>query len=104
MKKIKKILLWIFVFLIIYMVTFDSCTEQGCNPIDYARITDVEYKAEVVDEPGGSGKIIVTERLTFDIHAAFKSNPFWELWRDLCEIETDGTKNAFKVLSVKQIL
>ena len=104
MKKIKKILLWIFVFLIIYMVTFDSCTEQGCNPIDYARITDVEYRAEVVDEPGGSGKIIVTERLTFDIHAAFKSNPFWELWRDLCEIETDGTKNTFKVLSVKQIL
>ena len=84
MKKLKKILLLFFVFLIVFGLTFNSCTEEGCNPIDYARITDVEYRAEVVDEPGSEGKIIVTERLTYDVHAAFKSNTFWELWRDLC--------------------
>lgn len=104
MKKFKKILLWLMVFLVMYFINFNNCTEEGCNPIDYARITDVEYRAEVVDEPGGQGKIIVTERLTYDVHAAFKSNTFWELWRDLCEIETDGAKNTYKVLSVKQIL
>ncbi len=40
---------------------------------DYARITDVEYKAVVVDEPDSEGKVIITERLTFDVHAAFRS-------------------------------
>ena len=83
---------------------FNSCTEQGCNPIDYARITDVEYKAVVVDEPNSYGKIVVTERLTFDIHAASKNNLFWELWRDLCEDSYDGVKIHYNVLSVKQIL
>ena len=83
---------------------FNTCTEEGCNPIDYARITDVEYKAEIVDEPGSYGKIVVTERLTYDIHAASKNNLFWELWRDLCEDSYDGVQIEYNVLSVKQIL
>lgn len=102
---------WIFIslfclpfILIIATSCFNSCTEDGCNPIDYARITDVEYKAVVVDEPECRGKIVVTERLTFDIHAASKNNLFWELWRDLCEDEVDGAKVRYKVNSVKQIL
>ena len=44
--------------------------ENTDNPFDYARITDVEYQAVVVDEPGSEGKVVITERLTFDIHAA----------------------------------
>lgn len=48
---------------------------------DYARITDVSYKGIIVDEPESYGKIAVTERITFDVHAASKDNPFWELWR-----------------------
>ena len=80
--------------------------EEGelSNPFDYARITDVDYKAVVVDEPGSKGKVIITERLTFDIHAASKDNPFWELWRDLPEDYIDGVKVDYKVNSVKQIL
>lgn len=74
------------------------------NPFDYARITDVDYKAVVVDEPGSQGKVLITEKLTFDIHAASKDNPFWELWRDLPEDYIDGEKVEYKVLSVKQIL
>ena len=74
------------------------------NPFDYARITDVDYKAIVVDEPGNSGKVVVTERLTFDIHAASKNNLFWELWRDLCEDYVDGLEVNYKVNSVKQIM
>ena len=64
---------------------FNSLTEAGLNPFDYARITDVDYKATLIDEPGHGGKVVITENLTFDIHAAFRSNTFWELWRDLCE-------------------
>lgn len=71
---------------------------------DYARITDIECRAVVIDEPGSQGKIHITERLTFDIHAASKDNLFWELWRDLSEEEVDGVYVTYNVLSVKQIL
>lgn len=77
--------------------------DASLNPNDYARITDVDYRAVVVDEPGSYGKVVITERLTFDIHAASKDNLFWELWRDLCEDYIDGVKVDYKVNSVKQI-
>lgn len=77
--------------------------ESNWNPADYARITDVDYKAELIDEPGSEGKVIITEKLTFDIHAASQSNLFWELWRDLPEAYIDGVKVDYKVNSVKQI-
>ena len=60
------------------------------NPFDYARITDVNYKAIVLDEPNNSGKVKVTERLTFDVHAVSKDNLYWELWRALPESVVDG--------------
>lgn len=75
-----------------------------CAADDYARITDVDYKAIVVDEPGSQGKVVITERLTFDIHAASQYNLFWELWRDLPEDYIDGLDVYYKVNSVKQIL
>lgn len=78
--------------------------DMSLNPNDYARITDVEYKAVVVDEPDSEGKVIITERLTYDIHAASESNLFWELWRDLPEDYVDGVKVDYKVNSVKQIM
>lgn len=81
-----------------------SCEDMNLNPNDYARITDVEYKAVVVDEPDSQGKVVITERLTFDIHAASEDNLFWELWRDLPEDYVDGVKVDYKVNSVKQIL
>ncbi len=70
---------------------------------DYVRITDVEYKAEVVDEENSQGKVLIVERLTFDVHAASEDNLFWELWRDLPEQYVDGVKVSYKVNSVKQI-
>lgn len=79
-------------------------SEAISNPFDYARITDVDYKAVVIDEPGSKGKVLITERLTYDIHAASKDNLFWELWRDLPESYIDGVKVSYKVNSVKQIL
>ena len=78
--------------------------ENTDNPFDYARITDVEYQAVVVDEPGSEGKVVITERLTFDIHAASRDNGFWELWRDLPEDTVDGVPVYYEVNSVKQIL
>jgi len=101
-KAIFKILIIIIVgFFVIFVPNEDG--EYTWNPFDYARITEVDYKAVVVDEPGSNGKIIVTERLTFDIHAASKSNLFWELWKDLPEEYIDGAKVEYKVNSVKQI-
>lgn len=71
---------------------------------DYACITDVDYRAVVVDEPGSDGKILITERLTYDVHADSEGNLYWELWRDLPESYVDGLKVDYTVLSVKQIL
>lgn len=88
-------------FIVIIGETIDW--ESINTPWDYARITDVDYKAELVDEPGNGGKLLVTEKLTYDIHAASRDNLFWELWRDLCEDNVDGLKIDYKVNSVKQI-
>lgn len=74
------------------------------NPFDYARITDIEYTAVLVDEPDSNGKVIITEKLTYDIHAASEDNLFWELWRELPEDTIDGLKVDYTVNSVKQIL
>ena len=107
MKVVKWIIICLFCLPFVLGISscvFNNCTESGCNPVDYARITDVEYKAVVQDEPGGRGAIHITERLTFDIHAFSENNLFWELWRDLVEDEYDGIKIEYDVLSVKQIL
>ena len=95
--------LWIFIILQPLIVIYFE--ENECYfPNDYARIVDMDYKAIVVDEPQSEGKIVVTERITFDVHAAFRNNGFWELWRDLCEDYVDGLKVYYKVNSVKQIM
>lgn len=105
MKKIFTALSVIVLGIIAFFLLFgDALTELGMNPFDYARITDVDYTAIVVDEPNGNGKIYVTERLTFDIHAASNDNLFWELWRDLPEAYIDGVKVDYTVNFVKQIL
>ncbi len=107
MKKIWAIIIGFYLFISIASFLSENTyilEDLQLNPNDYARITDVEYKAIVSDEPGGEGKIIITERLTFDIHAASESNTFWELWRDLPEDYVDGAKVHYKVNSVKQIL
>ena len=94
------------ILLCIVMLITMIFSMTGCSSIsnDYCRITEMDYKAVVVDEPDSEGKIVVTERITFDVHAASKSNPFWELWRDLCEDWVDGVHVHYKVNSVKQIL
>ena len=101
----------VLVIFIIFMTTSPCWTsilgliaESVDNPFDYARITDVEYQAVVVDEPGSEGKVVITERLTFDIHAASRDNGFWELWRDLPEDTVDGVPVYYEVLSVTQIM
>lgn len=97
--------IFIFIFLCTYLGEYGYVIEDmQLNPFDYARITDVEYKAVVVDEEGSGGKVVITERLTYDIHAASEDNLFWELWRDLPEDYVDGVKVHYKVNSVKQIL
>lgn len=101
----KEILIGMFVFFALFffpliLVAIDDIS----NPFDYAKLTDVEYKAVVVDEEENSGKIIVTERLTFDIHAVSKENLFYELWRALPENKIDGLTVDYKVNSAKQIL
>ena len=86
------------------ILLFIPLLTQIPNPLDYARITDVDYKAVVVDEENSQGKVLITERLTFDVHAFSKNNTYWELWRELPENEVDGVTTKYKVNSVKQIL
>lgn len=106
MFKMKKYIVYILLILLLLYANgfFEIFSEINLNPFDYARITDVDYKAILVDEPGSTGKIVVTEKLTYDIHAVSKNNLFWELWRDLPESYIDGVKVDYKVNSVKQIL
>ena len=94
---------WFAALFVIGIIALSFFSESFQNPADYVRITDVDYKAELVDEPDSKGKVIITERLTFDIHAASRDNLFWELWRDLPEAYIDGVKVDYKVISVKQI-
>jgi len=95
----------ILIFLAILLLYYASSWlgESNHNPFDYARITEVDYKAVVVDEPGSDGKVVITERLTFDIHAASKNNLYWELWRALPEEYIDWVKVDYKVNYVKQL-
>ena len=78
--------------------------EESTGFNDYARITDVDYQAVLVDEPGNGGNVVITERITYDVHAASKDNLFWELYRDLPVDYVDGLEIDYKVNSVKQIL
>ena len=99
--------LFVLGFLIIFFLAgnlYSYFSDTISNIFDYARITDDDYTAILVDEPGSNGKVVITERLTFDVHAASKNNLFWELWRDLPESYIDGVKVDYQVNSVKQIL
>lgn len=91
-------------YLAIPLFSSSALQDLQINPFDYARITDVDYKAVVQDESGKSGSVYITERLTFDIHAASKNNLYWELWRDLPEDNGDGGHVGYTIHSVKQIL
>ena len=103
----------VFIIILIYtcpiwipiITAFTENSEESTGFNDYARITDVDYKAVLVDEPSsGGGKVVITEKLTYDVHAADKDNLFWELWRDLPEDYVDGLKIDYNVNYVKQIL
>lgn len=92
-----------FFLLIILISALPDLQDTQINPFDYARITDVEYQAVLSDDFFGETKVQVTERLTFDVHAASKNNLFWELWRDLPEDSTDGLRARYQVQSVTEI-
>lgn len=90
-------------FFITIMEEYSYNEEESTGPNDWIRIVDLDYKAVVLDEPNNGGKLLVTEQVTFDIHAANEFNPFYELWRDLPEDFIDGLKVNYDVLSVKEI-
>ena len=74
------------------------------NPNDYCNLTDINYTAILHDDSNGKANVEITEYLTFDVHAASKSNPFRELWRELPEDYVDGLRITYDVKSVTQIL
>ena len=89
--------------IIILLVSLPSPVHAASGSNDYARLVELDYTAVITDEPGGRGKAVITERLTYDIHAASMDDLFWELWRDLPEEYVDGVKVEYKVNSVKQV-
>ena len=101
------VIFYIFIFLSPLIFEFFAYIEDEgiiLNPNDYVKITDIEYKALLVDDPEEKSKMIINERITFDIHAASRNNLFWELWRDLPEDTVDGLPIRYNVNYVKQIL
>ncbi|MCL2820742.1 MAG: DUF2207 domain-containing protein [Oscillospiraceae bacterium] len=108
-KFIFKLVLFIFIFVLALFIFIILGLDMGwlsqptTDNSNYARITAVDYQALVTDEPGGEGKAVITEVLTFDIHARSENYLFYELWRDLPEEYVDGVKVEYNVLSVKQV-
>ena len=77
---------------------------ENLNPNDYARITDVEYKAVVVDEKDSNGKVNITEK-----HPNKKYFPEWmintvkptlELKGDKYTIYVNGEKVDYGTLNI----
>lgn len=102
---IKNIIIFIllFYFAVLAIGVNLAYTDEADSDSDYARITDVDYKAVLYDDATNGNKLVVTERLTYDIHAESIYNLFWELWRDLPEDTVDGLKVHYKVNYVKEI-
>jgi len=111
-----KVVKWIFAiifFFSIFPVIVAGCLDslgdvEWINDVfdessSKTKITAVDYKAVVVDEPGSRGKVVVTELLTFDVQADSDYYLIYELWRDLPEEYVDGVKVEYNVLSVRQI-
>ena len=107
MKTFKAVLVLILIYAILLFGAFQTELiepEYISLANDYARITDVDYKAIMLDnEDAGGGKALIKEIITFDVHAASENNLFWELWRDLPEDNIDGLKVDYEVLSVYEI-
>ena len=61
MKLQTRIIILIAIGLISFSILSNWFNESNSNPVDYARITAVDYTAVVVDEPGSDGKVIVNE-------------------------------------------
>lgn len=72
MKALQKVLVFICIFMILcsmfggFMENFFG-EDASLNPFDYARITDVDYKAEVVDEPGGNALLSISIFLVLEL-------------------------------------
>lgn len=102
------VLFFIFMFIspcltaIVDIAAYSETTEN--NPLNNFHITDFESTAVVVDEPGSEGKVVVTERITFDIHGTAGGEGIWEIWRTLPEATIDGVPVYYKVTSVKRIM
>ena len=108
---IKSIPFLFFIFLFIMSFISEGYTLEDfgldgftLNPNDYCNLTDVSYTAVLHDDPNGKANVEITEYLTFDVHAASKSNTYKELWRELPEDYVDGVKVTYDVESVTQIL
>ena len=102
---------WFFIFIAIISLMSEGYTLEdfgiegfSLNPNDYCHLTDVDYTAILHDDPSGKANVEITEYLTFDVHAASKSNTFKELWRELPEEYVDGLRVTYDVKSVTQIL
>ena len=73
------------------------------DPLDYARIVGVDFKATLSDN-NSDNVIKVKETLTYDIHSVSRRKLFCELWRGMPEDKIDGLNIQYDVKSVTQIL
>ena len=74
------------------------------TPWEYQKLTDVESQMVLFDEENMVTKVMVVERVTFDVHQSSENDLCYELWRDLIEQEVDGLRLDYNVLSVSQVM
>ncbi len=74
------------------------------SPWDYQKLTDIDAEMVLIDDPMEGSKVLVTERVTFDVHQVSKNDLCYELWLDLPEQVVDGLTLDYTVLSVKEVL
>lgn len=74
------------------------------TPWEYQKLTDVESQMVLVDDENQGSKVMVIERVTFDVHQSSQDDLCYELWRDLIEQEVDGLRLDYSVLSVSQVM
>jgi len=93
----------VFILAFLIFIIFTVWVNLASDVDGDVRVTALDYRAVIVDEPGGRGKAVITELLTFDVRAHSRDYLTYELWRALPEEYVDGAKVEYNVLSVTQL-
>lgn len=111
MKDVKKFwmrFLFTFLILLCFLSMFSEYTYMlkyiDLTPWNHQKITDVEAEIELIDEEDLGTKVLVTEKLTFEVHQASKNDLCYVLWKNIPERMSGKPRLTYEIISVKQIM